>query len=80
MNVCLLLVPEERVEEGVHQIAVSQGVGAVKEHFQEVRNVVLPPLRNLPNFLSSRQIKARFSQAEKKNKVLDQNFASKLLL
>jgi len=70
VHVRLLLIAEQRVEEGVDQVAVRHGVRAAgEERVEEEGDVVLAPLRHLLDLLPAQAVQhAGLAQAAKEGK------------
>ena len=51
VHVGLLLVPEERVEEGVDEVGVRHLVGALEQRVEELHDLLAPPVRHFADLL-----------------------------
>ena len=70
MKVGLLLVPQQGVEERVHEVGVGDGLlVGLEDGLDEESDLVLPPLRHLADLLSPPR-KTVFAQTEKMIKML----------
>ena len=67
VNVCLFLVPQQRMEERINEVWMSHRILAAEQWVQEQGDVVFPPLSNFPNLLTPQTVeKTRFSQTKEK--------------
>ena len=65
MDVGLLLVPEQRVEEGVDEVGVRNLVGALEQRTQELHDLLRAPVRYLADLLPP-QTESGAAQAARK--------------
>ena len=68
VDVGLLLVPEQRVEEGVDEVGVRHLLGALEQRVQELHDLLAPPRRNLADLLPP-QAEAGAAQAANQSQV-----------
>ena len=66
MDVCLLLVPEQRVEEGVDEVGVRHLVGALEQRVEELHDLLALPVCHLADLLSA-QAESGAAQAATRN-------------